>query len=164
MKKNVRMPLENKMLFYVIVVIAVLNVVAYLSVEDWNSLIFFFLAGFLAHVFKLGNTLSLIVAILSANIFRATNSMREGLKNKKKNKKHRTKHTEPFPNEKKIEYAANLKESSQSLEGLATKANDLMDRQESLQLMTKKLGPMMDKAMKLMDRLPKGFLDNAMKK
>ena len=76
MKKNVRMPLENKMLFYVIVVIAVLNVVAYLSVEDWNSLIFFFLAGFLAHAFKLGNTLSLIVAILSANIFRATNSMR----------------------------------------------------------------------------------------
>jgi|688.fasta_scaffold359962_2 hypothetical protein len=161
MKKNVRMPLENKMLFYVIVVIAVLNVVAYLSVEDWNSLIFFFLAGFLAHAFKLGNTLSLIVAILSANIFRATNSMREGLKNKKK--KHK-KHTEPVPNEKKIEYAANLKESSQSLEGLATQANDLMDRQESLQMMTKKLGPMMDKAMKLMDRLPKGFLDNAMKK
>ena len=161
MKKNVRMPLENKMLFYVILAIAVLNVIAYLSVEDWNSLIFFFLAGFLAHAFKLGNTLSLIVAILSANIFRATKSMREGLKNKKKKNK---KHTEPFPNEKKIEYAANLKESSQSLEGLANQANDLMNRQESLQMMTKKLGPMMDKAMKLMDKLPKGFLDNAMKK
>jgi len=155
------MPLENKMLFYVIVSIAVLNVIAYLSVEDWNSLIFFFLAGFLAHAFKLGNTLSLIVAILCANIFRATKSMREGLENKKK-KKHK-KHPDPVPDEKKIEYATDLKEpeSFKSLEGLATKANDLVKRQENLQMMTKKLGPMMDKAMKLMDRLPKGFLEKA---
>jgi hypothetical protein len=154
MKKN-RMPLENKMLFYVIVVIAILNVIAYLSVEDWNSIIFFFLAGVVAHAFKLGNTLSLIVAILSANVFRATKFMREGLENKKKKKPQ----PEPVPDEK-IDYAANLKEpeSFKSLEGLATKANDLVKRQENLQMMTKKLGPMMDKAMKLMDRLPKNFL------
>ena len=150
------MPLENKMLFYVIVVIAILNVIAYLSVEDWNSIIFFFLAGLVAHAFKLGNTLSLIVAILSANVFRATKFMREGLENKKK------KQPDPVPDEKKIDYTSptNLKEpeSFKSLEGLATKANDLVKRQENLQMMTKKLGPMMDKAMKLMDRLPKDFL------
>ena len=152
------MPLENKMIFYVIVVIAVLNVIAYVSVKDWNSVIFFFLAGFIAHVFKLGNTLSLIVAILSANIFRATTFMREGLETKKKKNK---KQVDPVPDEKKIDYAANLKdpETFKSLEGLANKANDLANRQESLQMMTKKLGPMMDKAMKLMDKLPKGFLE-----
>jgi hypothetical protein len=156
MKKN-RMPLENKMLFYVIVVIAVLNVIAYLSAEDWNSIIFFFLAGFLAHAFQLGNTLSLIVAILSANIFRATTMMREGLETKKKKK------PEPVPDEKKMDYSANLKEPEtfKSLEGLANKADNLVRSQENLQMMTKKLGPMMDKAMQLMDKLPKGFLDKA---
>jgi hypothetical protein len=157
MKKN-RIPLENKMLFYVIVVIAVLNIIAYVSVQDWNSVIFFFLVGFLAHTFKLGNTLSLIVAILSANIFRATAIMREGLENKKKKKQ-----PEPVPDEKKIDYAANLKEPEtfKSLEGLANKADNLVKSQENLQMMTKKLGPMMDKAMKLMDKLPKGIFDKA---
>jgi parvulin-like peptidyl-prolyl isomerase len=157
MKKNI-MPLENKMLFYVIVVIAILNVIAYLSVKDWNSLIFFFLAGFVAHAFQLGKTLSLIVAILSANIFRATKIMREGLETKKKKKQ-----PEPEPDEKKIDYASNLKEPEtfKSLEGLANKADNLVRSQENLQMMTKKLGPMMDKAMKLMDRLPKGFLEKA---
>ena len=151
------MPLENKMIFYVIVAIAVLNVVAYVSVKEWNSVIFFFLAGFVAHAFKLGNTLSLIVAILSANIFSATTFMREGLETKKKKKKQ----PEPAPDEKKIDYAANLKDSDsfKSLEGLANKANDLANRQESLQMMTKKLGPMMDKAMKLMEKLPKNLFE-----
>ena len=156
MKKNVRMPLENKMLFYVIVAIAVLNVIAYLSVEDWNSLIFFFLAGFLGYAFKLGNTLSLIVAILSANVFRATKSMREGLKNKKqpepKNKKKGNNFQVRGGDESNIEYTSNVNEP----EGFKS-----LKRQENLQMMTKKLGPMMDKAMQLMDRLPKGFLDKA---
>jgi len=164
MKKN-RMPLENKMIFYVIVAIAVLNIIAYVSVKDWNSIVFFCLAGFIGHAFKLGNTLSLIIAILSANIFRATNVMREGLKNKhKKHKKHHKKKEDFIPDEKKIEYASDLKESSQSLEGLANSANKLMDRQASLQAMTQKLEPMMKQAMSLMDKLPKGFLENAMKK
>ena len=146
------MPLENKMIFYVIVAIAILNIIAYLSVEDWNSIIFFFLAGFLAYAFKLGNTVSLIVAILSANIFRATTFMREGMKVKKREGK-------PEPIGKNIDYATNVKDndSFKSLEGLATKAEGLVKSQENLQMMTKKLEPMMDKAMELMDKLPKEF-------
>jgi GTPase SAR1 family protein len=162
MKKNSK-PLENKVLFYVVCVIAILNIVAYLSVEDWNSLIFFFLAGFVGYAFKLGNTLTLIVAILSANIYRATKSMHEGLENKKHKKHKNHKKTDPVPNEKKIDYATDIKESTNTLEGLTKSANKLMDRQQSLQSMTKKLEPMMKQAMQMMDKLPKGFLENAMK-
>ena len=85
MKKNIK-PLENKMLFYVVCVIAIFNIIAYVSVQDWHSLIFFVLAAMVAYGFKLGNTLILIIAILSANIFRASNIMREGLETKKKTK------------------------------------------------------------------------------
>lgn len=83
--------------------------------------------------------------------------MREGLETKKKKK------PEPVPDEKKMDYSANLKEPEtfKSLEGLANKADNLVRSQENLQMMTKKLGPMMDKAMQLMDKLPKGFLDKA---
>jgi parvulin-like peptidyl-prolyl isomerase len=162
MKKNI-MPLENKMLFYVIVVIAILNVIAYLSVKDWNSLIFFFLAGFVAHAFQLGKTLSLIVAILSANIFRATKIMREGLETKKKQK------AVPKPNEKKTDFADadddedDKQHSTETLEGLTKSAHKLMDRQQSLQAMTNQLEPMMKQAMQMMNQLPKDFLKKNMK-
>ena len=160
MKKNSK-PLENKMLFYVVCVIAIFNIIAYLSVRDWHSLIFFVLAGMVAYGFKLGNTLILIIAILSANIFRASNIMREGLETKKKQK------STPKPNEKKTDFAATDEEDKQhspeTLEGLTKSAHKLMDRQQSLQAMTNQLEPMMKQAMQMMNQLPKDFLKKNMK-
>jgi hypothetical protein len=162
MKKNGK-PLENKMLFYVVCVIAIFNIIAYLSVRDWHSLIFFVLAAMVAYGFKLGNTLILIIAILSANIFRASNIMREGLETKKKQK------AVPKPNEKKTDFADadddedDKQHSTETLEGLTKSAHKLMDRQQSLQAMTNQLEPMMKQAMQMMNQLPKDFLKKNMK-
>ena len=81
MKKRVSSLENNKLLFYVVVAISVLNLIVFLNVQDWNSVIFFALAGFVAYSFKLDNTTSLIIALVAANIFRASKRLREGLEN-----------------------------------------------------------------------------------
>ena len=81
MKKRVSSLENNKLLFYVVVVISVLNLLVFLSVQDWNSVIFFALAGFVAYSFKVDNTISLIIALVASNIFRASKKLREGLEN-----------------------------------------------------------------------------------
>jgi hypothetical protein len=81
MKKRVSSLENNKLLFYVVVAISVLNLIVFLNVQDWNSVIFFALAGFVGYSFKLDNTTSLIIALVAANIFRASKRLREGLEN-----------------------------------------------------------------------------------
>jgi|LakMenEpi03Aug12_release.lakeMendotaPanAssembly.Ray.scaffolds.fasta_scaffold265204_2 outer membrane biosynthesis protein TonB len=79
MKKRVSSLEKNKLLFYVVVAISILNIIVFLNVQDWNSVIFFGLAGFIAYSFKLDNTVSLIIAIVASNIFRASKKIREGM-------------------------------------------------------------------------------------
>ena len=80
--------LENtNIALYVVATIAFFNIVAFLTARDWNSIVFFLLAGFVATTFNVSPLLSLVIAIVSANVFRATKSLQEGLENKKKPKK-----------------------------------------------------------------------------
>ena len=143
--------LENKPLLYIVFVIAVFNVVAYVSVQDWNSVMVFVLAGLVTYAFDVNKTLVLIAAIISASVFRASKYM-EGMTKKKKG---------PIPHEKKAELAS-IKEGT-TLEGLTQSANNLMDRQEKLHQLAGQLEPMMKQAQQMMNNLPKGFLKNAMK-
>jgi hypothetical protein len=143
--------LENKPLLYIVFVIAVFNIVAYVSVQDWNSIIVFVLAGLVTYAFDVNKTLVLVAAIISASVFRASKYM-EGMTKKKK---------EPIPNEKKSELTP-IKEGT-TLEGLTQSANNLMDRQEKLHQLAGQLEPMMKQAQQMMNNLPKGFLKNAMK-
>jgi hypothetical protein len=144
--------LENKPLLYIVFVIAVFNVVAYVSVQDWNSIMVFVLAGLVTYAFDVNKTLVLVAAIISASVFKASKYM-EGMTKKKK---------EPVPNEKKAELTS-IKEGT-TLEGLTQSANNLMDRQEKLHQLAGQLEPMMKQAQQMMNNLPKGFLKDAMKK
>ena len=90
--------LENSnVVLYIVAAIAFFNLVAFLSAHDWNSIIFFALAGFIAYALKLGLVLSLVIAIISANVFRASKALQEGLENKK----HKQKKMSPKKDEKK---------------------------------------------------------------
>ena len=86
MKKRVSSLENNKLLFYVVVVISFLNIVMFLSLEDWNSVAVFGLAGFIAYSFKVNKMVSLIIALVSANMFRASNKMQEGMGTGRHNK------------------------------------------------------------------------------
>jgi len=163
--------LENSnVLLYVVTTIAFFNIVAFVTAYDWNSVIIFALAGFIATTLKSSLLLSLVIAIISANVFRASNMLQEGYKNKKKPKpkpKPAPKSTsEPLANKapsSTAENAADAKIDMTTLEGLTSTANGLMERQDKLHELAGQLGPLMKQASSMMKQLPEGFLQNAFK-
>jgi uncharacterized membrane protein (DUF106 family) len=137
----------EKPVFYFVLVVAVLNLIAYISVRDWTAILVFFLAGNLMHVVNPDKSIDLIVGILAATIFRHVYI--EGMK------------TKPTPKDNIQE----LKEmmSGSNLEGLEQQTKKLVNRQKDLFHMANKMGPMMKQASEMMKQLPEGFLENAMK-
>lgn len=136
--------LDNK-LYYVVLVIAILNIIAYVSVQDWKSIGCFVLAGIIMTVFNNSKTIVLIVAILGAAVCR--NVHIEGLEQKPKNK---------------IDHLKSLMKEA-DLEGLKNQSTSLVKKQKELFHMAKKMEPMMQQATKMMSQLPEGFLEKAMK-
>jgi len=80
--------LNNKYVLYAVVFIALTNVVGYISVGDYDSLIFFCVIGLLSSYFSKNMIINLLVSILATNIAFTNDrvyeyKVREGLKNKK---------------------------------------------------------------------------------
>ena len=165
--------LENNIALYVVVAIAFFNIVAFLTAQDWNSFAFFVLAGVVAYAFKLSIMLSLIIAIVGANVFRASKALQEGLETKKNSppknneepeKEEPKKAPEPKESKSSAENAAPAVLNSSTLEGLTSTATSLMERQDKLHDLAGQLGPLMKQASQMLKQLPEGFLQNAFKK
>jgi hypothetical protein len=140
--------LDNQMMYYTVVIIAVLNLLAYLSVGDWRSIGWFVVSGLGMYVLNPNQTIALVVAILGAALNRSVYV--EGMTKKKTNKS-----TNKLDDLKDIMSGVNL-------EGLTQKAGKLMDKQRDLINMTKDMGPFMSQATEMMKNLPPGFLEKAM--
>jgi hypothetical protein len=141
---------------YVLMVIVVLNVIAYVSVRDWRATVILIVAG-LASTAVENKGLVLFIGMLVAALSR---SVLEGMEVKKEEKEKEEKKPMGSPEKKKGD-ALTLQGSS--LEGLSQQAELLGGRQKELFAMAKDLGPMMKQAESMMNRLPKGFLAEAMK-
>jgi hypothetical protein len=143
----------------VLVVITVLNAIAYVSVRDWKATGVLVLAGLATMVFE-NKGLVLFVGMLVAALSRSIYI--EGMEVKKEKEKEKEEEKKPMGSpEKKKGDAMTLQGSS--LEGLSQQAEILGGRQKELFAMAKDLGPMMKQAESMMNRLPKGFLAEAMK-
>ena len=138
----------------VLVVITVLNAIAYISVKDWNATGILVLAGAATMVIE-NKGLVLFIGMLVAALSRTVYIEGMEVEKKKEEKK-------PMGSpEKKKGDAMTLQGSS--LEGLSQQAQILGGRQKELFAMAKDLGPMMKQAESMMNRLPKGFLAEALK-
>jgi len=81
--------LSSKYVLYGVLLIALANVVGYISVGDYDSLIFFCVIGLLSSYFSKNMIVILIISIFATNIAFANNrvrekKVREGMKNKGK--------------------------------------------------------------------------------
>jgi len=143
---------------YVLMVIVVLNLIAYVSVRDWRATVILIVAG-LASTAVENKGLVLFIGMLVAALSR---SVLEGMEVKKEEKEKEKEEKKPIgiPEPKKGD-ATTLQGSS--LEGLSQQAELLGGRQKELFAMAKDLAPMMKQAESMMNRLPKGFLAEAMK-
>jgi len=137
--------LDNQMLYYTVVIIAVLNLFAYLSIGDWRSIAWFVVAGICMYILTPNKSIAILVAILGGALCRSVYV--EGMTKKPK---------KPMEELKEIMNGSNL-------EGLAQKTDNLVKRQKDLFHMANKMGPLMKQANDMMSKLPKGFLEEAMK-
>jgi hypothetical protein len=109
--------LDNQMMYYTVVIVAVLNMFAYLSIGDWRSIGWFAVSGLCMYVLNPNRTIALVVAILGAALNRSVYV--EGMTKKT------DKTTDKLTELKDIMNGANL-------EGLTQKAGKLMKQQQDL--------------------------------
>jgi hypothetical protein len=140
-----------------LLIIAGLNLITYISVKDWKSTMILLLAGLITY--NTQQEIVLFLGILTAALFRSV--VLEGLTTtpdsdapKAPPKKKIIKNTEPEPSSAPVL-------SASYIEGLTQKSKELSAQQGGLMEMMTQLGPMMKQAEKMMDKLPEGFLDAA---
>lgn len=79
--------LNNKNVLYAVFVVAILNLLGYLMLQNTEAVVFFLIIGFLTTYFSKNMTVVLIVAIVCTSIFASTrNTIKEGMSSKKKSK------------------------------------------------------------------------------
>lgn len=66
-------------IFYIAVVLAVLNAIAFIVENNWTAFLFFLLATFATYSIKPQKTFALVVGIIVSNLFRASNGVHEGM-------------------------------------------------------------------------------------
>lgn len=81
--------INNKYVLYLVLVLAIINVLCILSAQDFDSLTLFVISGLLSSYFSKNMIINLIVAMIVANTSFFKNVLREGMEDKKskKNKK-----------------------------------------------------------------------------
>jgi len=138
-----------------LLIIAGLNLITYVSVKDWRSTMILLLAGLVTYNTK--QEIVLFLGILTAALFRSV--VLEGLTNgdPPPKKKITKAETDPEPSSAPVL-------SATYIEGLTKQSKELSDKQGGLMEMMTQLGPMMQQAESMMSKLPEGFLDAALEK
>ena len=79
--KEVGAILSNKYVLYVVAFLAITNVIGYLAVQDFTSLLFFVLIGYLTSYFSKNMTVVLLSALVLTNLLMSTRrvSIKEGM-------------------------------------------------------------------------------------
>ena len=74
--------LKNKYVLYVLLVAAIVNVLGYLAIQDYNSLALFVVMGLLSTYFSKNMAVNLLVAILVTSIVAVNSKVQEGFEEK----------------------------------------------------------------------------------
>ena len=154
--------LKNRLVLYVVVFLAVTNVLGYFSMRDMNAITFFALIGYLTHQFTKNMIVVLLTAMLATNLL-MSNSIREGLAGKKDKKEGEEDEEE---DEKKegggtpyVDKAATAKENyaefeaqigGEGMKQITSETKELLNQQKELMTAMEGMGPVMQQASNLM--------------
>ena len=70
--------LRNKYVLYVLLVVALVNVLGYLAIQDYNSLALFVVIGLLSTYFSKNMSVNLLIAIVVTSMVAINNKVQEG--------------------------------------------------------------------------------------
>ena len=86
--------LKNKYVLYILLVIAIVNVLGYLAIQDYNSLALFVVMGLLSSYFSKNMTVNLLVAITVTSFVAVNNKVQEGFEESHTEPEHKAEHKE----------------------------------------------------------------------
>jgi hypothetical protein len=69
---------DSPNVFYLVLIIAALNVLGYISTKDWNALTILLLAAAATYTLTESRVLALVVGVVGAILFRASGVIQEG--------------------------------------------------------------------------------------
>jgi hypothetical protein len=157
--------------WYVVLIVAVLNVVAFVSEKNWHALIFFALATGATYAIKPDKVLALVTGVIVSNVFKATVGVHEGYASRGKPEEPDASNAKddnplsldndestpkPAPSKKKKE----VDPLDSALEG--TSLDGLMKRQTELMTNLKTMQPLILQAKSMMKAIPPGMMKKAM--
>lgn len=178
--------LQNKYVLYLVLFIAITNILGYLAIEDFRSLMVFIAVAALASHFSKNMIVVLGSALIGTNILYASSRMREGMKNNGGEKDEKKEEEAPKKKKKRseeevqerveedfevktprIDYAATMEQAYDNLnkmlgeggmKNLTKDTKGLMDQQKELMQQLKDFAPLMEQAGNMLDKL--GGMDN----
>jgi hypothetical protein len=150
--------LQNKYALYLVLFIAITNVLGYLAIEDFNSIMVFIAVSALASYFSKNMIIILGSAILGTNVLYANSRMREGMKDKKdtEKKKKKEKFATQFPSSRPAKAAKAAEASDEDDEVDTNRIDYAATMEQAYDNLNKMLG---DGGMKNLTKDTKGLMD-----
>jgi hypothetical protein len=154
--------LQNKYALYLVLFIAITNVLGYLAIEDFNSIMVFIAVSALASYFSKNMIIILGSAILGTNVLYANSRMREGMKDtekdpeKKKKEKEKEKFATQFPSSRPAKAAKAAEASDEDDEVDTNRIDYAATMEQAYDNLNKMLG---DGGMKNLTKDTKGLMD-----
>ena len=151
--------LQNKYVLYLVLFIAITNVLGYLAIEDFNSIMVFIAVSALASYFSKNMIIILGSAILGTNVLYANSRMREGMKDtdpEKKKKKEKEKFATQFPSSRPAKAAKAAEASDEEDEVDTNRIDYAATMEQAYDNLNKMLG---DGGMKNLTKDTKGLMD-----
>ena len=149
--------LKNRMVLYVVVFLAVANVLGYFSMRDMDAITFFALVGFLTHQFSKNMIVVLLTAMLATNLLMSSR-VREGMEGAKEEEEEEEEEKkeggEPY-----VDKAATAKENYSEFEAqiggegmkqITQETKELLSQQKELMSAMEGMAPVMQQASNLM--------------
>jgi len=81
-KKSISKFLSNKIVFYIVVVLAIINIIGYLAISNFNAIVFFILIGLITYQFSKNVTIVLLVTLIATSLLVSTKMIKEGMATK----------------------------------------------------------------------------------
>ena len=78
MKNQILQLAKNKYVFYVVVVLAVINVVGYVGMRAWECLVMFAAVAYATKCYAKNNTIAVLAGLFVSNFVFSCNKMKEG--------------------------------------------------------------------------------------
>ena len=172
--------LNDKKVLYVVFVLAILNVLGYLVMQNTEAVAFFLIVGFLCTYFSKNMIIVLMIAIVSTSLFASTRTVsliKEGMSNNRRTQKKSSKtdtvkpdsDTDPIEemtpmqnNKNRVDYAGTLSEAYNNLQksvgkggikGLTDQTETLLNQQKELMDNITGMQPLLKTAESFMSKL-----------